>query len=47
MVKMGFFGNNWRNGGPPRGPGITPSVPIIFLILNLAKSAVISVLGAH
>jgi hypothetical protein len=46
-VKMGYFGNNWRNWGPPRGRGITPSVSIIFPILNLAKSAIISVLGVH
>jgi hypothetical protein len=46
-LKMGDFGNNWRNWGPPRGPGITPSISIIFTILNLSKSVFISVLRAH
>jgi hypothetical protein len=34
---MGYFGNNWRNWGPPRGPEINPDVSIIFPILFLEK----------
>jgi hypothetical protein len=34
-VKMGYFGNKWRNWSPPRGPGIAPRVSKIFPILNL------------
>jgi hypothetical protein len=47
IVKMGYFGNKWRNWSSPRGHGIVPSVSSIFPVLNLGKSAVISVLGAH
>jgi hypothetical protein len=46
-VKMGCFGNKLRNWGPPRGPGIAPSLSIIFPILTLSKSVVISLLGAQ
>jgi hypothetical protein len=47
IVKMGYFGNKWRNWSSPRGPGIVASVSNIFQILNLAKSVFISVLGAQ
>jgi hypothetical protein len=46
-VKMGYFGNKLRNWGPPRGPGIAPSLSIIFPILNIAKEDVIFLLGVH
>jgi hypothetical protein len=43
--KLGYFGNNWSNWGPPRGPEINPDVSIIFPILFLAKTDFVSVLG--
>jgi hypothetical protein len=46
-VKMGYFGNKFRNWGPPRGPGIAPSLSIIFPILNISKADVMSLLKAH
>jgi hypothetical protein len=36
-VKMRYFGNKLRNWCPPRGPGIAPSLSIIFSILNIEK----------
>jgi hypothetical protein len=44
---MGYFGNNWRNWSPPRGPGIAPGVSKIFPSLNISKADVISLLRAH
>jgi hypothetical protein len=46
-VKMGYFGNNWRNWGPPRGPEITLNASITFSILFLGKIYFISLLRAH
>jgi hypothetical protein len=46
-VIMGYFGNKLWNWGPPRGPGIAPSLSIIFPILNIAKADVIPLLKAH
>jgi hypothetical protein len=46
-VKIGFFGNKWRNRSPARGPGIAPSVKKIFPSLNTSKEDVISLLRAH
>jgi hypothetical protein len=45
--KMGYFGNKWRNWGPPRGPEITPNVSITFPILFPEKTYFISLLRAH
>jgi hypothetical protein len=46
-VKMGYFGNKLRDWGPPRGPGMAPSLSFIFPILNIPKPDVISLLKAH
>jgi hypothetical protein len=46
-VKMGYFGNNWKNWGPPRGPEITPNISNISPILFPAKTDFISLLRAH
>jgi hypothetical protein len=39
-VKMGYFGNKWRNWSPPRGPAIASVVSKIFLSLNILKEDV-------